>query len=174
MGENKLLNELNDEIATIAARSQEIPAHIQRLNMELSDLQDRNKRVGALRTFLLMRKEGKFEATDLDDLIVAGNYLLDNGGPVSLIEDTCKKLNQEAMQLGRAGDVATLIRGLSTTAQTKRDFPMADRYRTRDAARGVDADLGAAARAMATRGVDDNTIAQILNVEVTEIRAMLL
>ena len=71
--------------------------------------------------------------------------------------------------MGRMAEVETVIRQLETKAQTKRDWPMADRYRSTSSGT-LDADTATAVRTMGSRGVDALTISKMLNVPEAQVR----
>lgn len=178
MGANKLLSELNSELETINRRKAEIPDEINRLTLELSNLSARSQEISTVVTFMERRKSGQGYADDLDDLIIAANFMNEHGSPIEVLEDVILKLKQESMSANRGAECDRLIRNLENKVTLKRDFPMIDRYRktnsqteTRDAS--PDAELTVAVRAMARNGVDTATIGRVLNVAEVEVLRML-
>ena len=169
MGESKLLRELDAELSTIAQRNVEIPAELAKLQEELATLNAREQEIAALLSFLQGRNSvGAAGATDLDELITAGSFCLQRGGPVQVLEDLIAKLKTESATAGRIEEVVTIVRQLEAKAQTKRDWPMADRYRTNTGT--LDAKLATAVKTMAARGVDAPTISKMLNVPEPQVR----
>lgn len=169
MGESKLLRELDAELSTIAKRNLEIPAEMAKLQDELANLNSREAEIGALLSFLQGRNSVAGTTTDLDELITAGTFTLQRGAPVQVIEEMIYKLRVEAVAAGRLADVESVVRQLESKAQTKRDWPMADRYRTTGGGT-LDADTATAVRTMGARGVDALTISKMLNVPETQVR----
>jgi septum formation inhibitor MinC len=150
MGENKMINELKQELVSIETRKEQIQALVK----ELPYLDSRKQEVEVLLQFMEVRTQQAAAKRDLieaasdatpwevitarqaapvlsiDDVIAAGTAILQTGGPVHVLDDLIDKLKKKSQLTGREADVQDLIRRLEVKVQTKRDWPMSDRFRS--------------------------------------------
>ena len=149
MGENKMIADLTEELASIDKRKAEIIMW----QKELPYLDSRKQEIEILLNFMEVRQqqlyfEQQFDqmyearasideiATAanaapkilLDDLLVVGEAIFQSGAPVNVIDDLIKKIKRKAGLAGREGEVAELVRRLTVKMQAKIDYPMSDRF----------------------------------------------
>ena len=149
MGENKMIADLTEEMASIDKRKSEIIMW----QKELPYLDSRKQEIEILLNFMEVRQqqlyfEQQFDqmyearasideiATAanaapkilLDDLLVVGEAIFQSGAPVNVIDDLIKKIKRKAGLAGREGEVAELVRRLTVKMQAKIDYPMSDRF----------------------------------------------
>ena len=149
MGENKMIADLTEEMASIDKRKSEIIMW----QKELPYLDSRKQEIEILLNFMEVRHqqlyfEQQFDqmyearasideiATAanaapkilLDDLLVVGEAIFQSGAPVNVIDDLIKKIKRKAGLAGREGEVAELVRRLTVKMQAKIDYPMSDRF----------------------------------------------
>jgi len=149
MGENKMIADLTEELASIDKRKAEIIMW----QKELPYLDSRKQEIEILLNFMEVRQqqlyfEQQFDqmyearasideiATAanaapkimLDDLLVVGEAIFKSGAPVNVLEDLIKKIKHKASLAGRDGEVAELVRRLTVKMQAKIDYPMSDRF----------------------------------------------